>query len=271
MPPSNAKDDGERVVDVEAGVVLPQAESTTTDTSTSDDEEALSDDTSLGGGDMMSSSSGSSYSLSPSSSDESKDRPMPGPSMDTLIDEEYGTVWVPPAGAPLLLASGAEQQHATKQHTSIRHHLRPYSNSCSICLSPFAAHDVVSWSHCADCPHVFHAACIADWLHMMGRKHMQKRRRRHGNYVLRQDPITMITQTPMLCPCCRRPFVQDAAPPAVPQQHDDDEDDTQEVTNTTESGSVVAWPMEVGHAAETLTRNKETSRPTAAEIMVSTV
>mmetsp|Transcript_14195 Transcript_14195/g.27176 ORF Transcript_14195/g.27176 Transcript_14195/m.27176 type:complete len:430 (-) Transcript_14195:28-1317(-) len=201
----------------------------------------------------------------------------------TSIDEEdYGTVWVPPAGEPLMLTK--EENSDTRKSTT----LRPFSNSCSICLAAFEKDDVVSWSHCPECPHVFHSACIADWLNMMGRKHMQKRyerRRQHGNYILRQDPITTITNMPMLCPCCRQPFIRDVADTASEaakgeSPRRDAVAETTSVSSVSPSASeaVQVTEEEGDHTNSTATSTARTTdsacweaRQRIAEVMVSTV
>jgi hypothetical protein len=61
---------------------------------------------------------------------------------------------------------------------------RKVSNCCAICLASYATGNVVVWSSNAGCPHVFHEACLMDWL-----THSQ------------QDGTS--------CPCCRQSFLPD--------------------------------------------------------------
>jgi len=91
---------------------------------------------------------------------------------------------------------------------------RTAPNGCAICLSPYEADDVVTWASNSQCTHVFHHRCIVDWLMASGSKHLRRQRRNEHrfdeevvNYAV--DPVLKITHFPMLCPCCRQPFIVD--------------------------------------------------------------
>ena len=103
----------------------------------------------------------------------------------------HGTIFLPPAG------------HDCHNSTC---RMRQESGICAICLSVFIANDCISWSSNAACPHLFHAACIQDWLVAVGRKHVA-RAVFHGNLEEEDVDKTVLTNFPMLCPCCRRPFI----------------------------------------------------------------
>ena len=157
-------------------------------------------------------------------------------------EDEQGMVWVPLAGQPL--PQGMTKKNPSDNTEHLHHYkvrYRQYSNSCSICLSPFHVNDRISWSHTADCPHVFHADCIKDWLTTAGRKYMQRYHRRSnqniGSVILRQDPISIIFQSPMLCPCCRRPFLMD---PSLPGSESNDKEKTNETQVTASVGAITA-------------------------------
>lgn len=60
---------------------------------------------------------------------------------------------------------------------------REISDSCAICLNVYQAGDEVVWSSNPQCTHVFHCACIEQWL---------LKKRAQG-----------------MCPCCRQPFIAD--------------------------------------------------------------
>lgn len=86
---------------------------------------------------------------------------------------------------------------------------RKVPNSCAICLSSFEPEDRVTWSSNKDCTHVFHDACIVDWLNSSGRRHLRRRRRQgqqDGVLNYANDPLRKITRFPMPCPCCRQEF-----------------------------------------------------------------
>lgn len=207
------------------------------------------------------------------------------------INEDCDTIWVPPPGEPLEVLEGGDLGTCKSSARA-----RPYSNACSICLSPFDTSDVVSWSHCLECPHVFHTECILGWLNMTGRKYMQKRydrRQRNGNYVLRQDPITTITRIPMLCPCCRRPFIKedaDTVPVAVEAAVEEtprrdvveaasessSDPRAEEDVEAMESGVNTSTSTEMSSSSTRPTTDSTfveevTGRQRAAEVMVSTV
>jgi hypothetical protein len=57
------------------------------------------------------------------------------------------------------------------------------AETCAICLEPYAEHDDVSYARHQQCAHVFHAACILQWLEDAGRDD---------------------------CPCCREPYLRAA-------------------------------------------------------------
>ena len=103
----------------------------------------------------------------------------------------HGAIFLPPAG------------HDCHNSTC---RMRQESGICAICLSVFIANDCISWSSNAACPHLFHAACIQDWLVAVGRKHVA-RAVFHGNLEEEDVDKTVLTNFPMLCPCCRRPFI----------------------------------------------------------------
>jgi hypothetical protein len=114
---------------------------------------------------------------------------------DDMDDIEYttGTIAVPGSGI------------ATTRHVP---------NGCAICLCPFGAQDCITWSSNTQCQHVFHKACILDWLKASGRRHLRSRRRNEqrdhaGTVVVNyaNDPLLKLTRFPMLCPCCRQEFL----------------------------------------------------------------
>jgi len=90
-------------------------------------------------------------------------------------------------------------------------HTREVPNGCAICLCEFDEDHRVCWSGNPDCPHVFHHKCTLDWLTTSGRKCLRRQRRqeqRTGVVNYPNDPVTNITNFPMLCPCCRQDFVK---------------------------------------------------------------
>lgn len=70
---------------------------------------------------------------------------------------------------------------------------------CSICLNPYAAGDMVSWS-ALDCSHAFHQTCIVEWLMTLGKK----ANNRGGTTVVRQNDLCTFK---MVCPICRQDFI----------------------------------------------------------------
>lgn len=113
---------------------------------------------------------------------------------------------------------------------SIQGNTRTEANGCAICLGHFEVGDKVTWSSNPSCQHVFHDDCIRDWLMASGRKHLKRQRReqrRTGNLSYTSDPVAKITGFPMLCPCCRQPFI-------MPDEEDseDEKAPTPEVGNT---------------------------------------
>jgi hypothetical protein len=60
---------------------------------------------------------------------------------------------------------------------------REISDSCAVCISLYRAGDKVVWSSNPACKHIFHSACIEEWL------------RKERSYLR--------------CPCCRHPFLAD--------------------------------------------------------------
>ncbi|KAI2496617.1 Ferric reductase like transmembrane component [Fragilaria crotonensis] len=63
---------------------------------------------------------------------------------------------------------------------------REISDSCAVCISLYRPADKVVWSSNPECKHVFHSACIEEWL---------RKERSH-----------------LRCPCCRHPFLADVSP-----------------------------------------------------------
>lgn len=63
---------------------------------------------------------------------------------------------------------------------------REISDTCAICINLYQAGEKVVWSSNPQCKHVFHAACIEQWL-LKERSHC-------------------------MCPCCRQPFIPDDTP-----------------------------------------------------------
>jgi len=114
-----------------------------------------------------------------------------------------GKIIVPMAGTCVDLVDGDTKASAVEDR-------REVPNGCAICLSPFENEDRIAWSSNTNCAHVYHHECISDWLMASGAKHLRRQRResernRVVNYA--NDPILRITNFPMLCPCCRQPFV----------------------------------------------------------------
>lgn len=136
-------------------------------------------------------------------------------------------------------------------------HLRTVSSGCAICLSSFRTEDDVTWASNPDCSHVFHAACIRGWLHAAGRRHAmtaqreppqsRRRLRRQAANGGANDAETasspgdthnshMVMDFPMLCPCCRQPFVlrphervkEVSSPMVQDDEHDDGDNDDDE-------------------------------------------
>ena len=89
------------------------------------------------------------------------------------------------------------------------HHHRHVLNGCTICLTRIITGEQITWSSNAKCLHTFHYDCILNWFLAVGRKEQQKRTR---DGQLPPDPNNddhweQICTFPMLCPCCRQPFV----------------------------------------------------------------
>ena len=154
------------------------------------------------------------HSSSDSTDDEDHSDHVQLPDSFDFDDEDCGLIMIPKPGQPLYKQGESQQQEL--KLVGANPEFRSYSNGCPICLSPFGVNDQVSWSHNPSCSHVFHTACIHEWLAAAGRKHMkrQQQRLRLTNHqtqprglVLRHDPITTILSMPLLCPCCRAPFL----------------------------------------------------------------
>jgi len=80
------------------------------------------------------------------------------------------------------------------------------STECSICLDAFALGEKVCWS-ALDCEHIFHHACIVEWLTTLGKK---------SNHVAENSHSTTVMQSrlcnfSMVCPVCRKDFIPNAA------------------------------------------------------------
>ena len=115
---------------------------------------------------------------------------------------------------------------------------RKEPNGCAICLCPFEISDKVTWSSNPSCQHVFHEECIKDWLMASGRKFLKRQRReqrRTGNLSYDSDPVSKITGFPMLCPCCRQPFI-------IPEEDEESVDEKAPApeANETEMGDTEA-------------------------------
>lgn len=172
-------------------------------------------------------------------------------------DEDNGIIWVPAPGEPAptvccsedgkdaveesMDANAMEEtktrkedgtaageiydvEKATNAPTAVTLQNKDYharTQTCSICLCHMEENDQVSWSANTSCSHAFHTDCVHSWLAMAARKHLKRQRRRQartGNIIMRDDPITNILKVPMLCPCCRQPFLKSM------DGHDDDKD-----------------------------------------------
>ena len=117
---------------------------------------------------------------------------------------------------------------------NVKGNTRTEPNGCAICLSHFEAADKVTWSSNPACQHVFHDDCIKDWFMAAGRKHLKRQRReqrRTGNLSYSSNPVAKITGFPMLCPCCRQPFIM----PEDEDESDDEKPPVPEITNDTEA------------------------------------
>uniref|UniRef100_A0A7S3KXW6 RING-type domain-containing protein n=2 Tax=Amphora coffeiformis TaxID=265554 RepID=A0A7S3KXW6_9STRA len=110
-------------------------------------------------------------------------------SSSALDSSQNGRVWLPQAGNSAAVAIEQQQQ-------------RQESSTCSICLSAFQMGDFISWASNPACPHLYHHACIKDWVLASGRKHAQATWQRR---CASQEGILM--SFPMTCPCCRQPFI----------------------------------------------------------------
>jgi Ring finger domain len=103
--------------------------------------------------------------------------------------------------------------------------MRQVPNGCAICLTTMDVNDRITFSSDPKCNHIFHEDCMMDWLVASGRKFLKRQRREVRNHSSENNtayrynchnPIEKILSFPMLCPCCRQPFVRTT---------DDDEDD----------------------------------------------
>lgn len=109
--------------------------------------------------------------------------------------------------------------------------VRQVPNGCAICLTSMDVNDRIVFSSDPKCNHIFHEQCMMDWLVASGRKFLKQQRREERNssgaaaatttlYRYNcQNPIEKILSFPMLCPCCRQPFVR-----IVDKEDDDDSD-----------------------------------------------
>jgi hypothetical protein len=89
---------------------------------------------------------------------------------------------------------------------SINSETRLVPSGCAICLSEYEAGDRIIWSATADDPHVFHEDCMFKYLVSVGRKASRQRRGQEDRGP-NQDPMTVATDFPTLCPCCRQQFL----------------------------------------------------------------
>ena len=89
------------------------------------------------------------------------------------------------------------------------HHHRHVLNGCTICLTRIITGEQITWSSNAKCLHTFHYDCILNWFLAVGRKEQQKRTRdgQRQPDPNNDDHWEQICTFPMLCPCCRQPFV----------------------------------------------------------------
>jgi hypothetical protein len=116
---------------------------------------------------------------------------------DWLPDTDNGQITVPLAG---------ESRHSEALKMG-----RQESNGCAVCLSPFGLAEHVTWATNPACTHIFHEACIKDWLMASGRRYLAVQRQqaqRLGEPLPVEKEEAMVTEYPMLCPCCRQPFIQ---------------------------------------------------------------
>lgn len=111
-------------------------------------------------------------------------------------DEEEGTILVPPPG----------QSSSTTEDMD----WRLVTNRCSVCLSCFDVDDTVVWSVNTECPHVFHAQCLHDWLATVSRKFIKRQILHESSrrIMYRGPPQEYMYRVPLSCPCCRRPYLQ---------------------------------------------------------------
>ena len=119
------------------------------------------------------------------------------PSEDFHV-EEFGEE----AGHILIPASGEQQSNKPNE-------LRHVPNGCSVCLSPFAVGESITWSSNSECKHAFHHSCILDWFKASGRRQCRRRRLEQSEGMLNyaNDPLLKITNFRMECPCCRQVFI----------------------------------------------------------------
>mmetsp|Transcript_26155 Transcript_26155/g.55176 ORF Transcript_26155/g.55176 Transcript_26155/m.55176 type:complete len:267 (-) Transcript_26155:198-998(-) len=73
---------------------------------------------------------------------------------------------------------------------------------CAICLSEYEMDDEVCWSSNSNCTHVFHKACIIQWLVALGRRKSSMRR------FPPTPSMKRLLNYQMGCPCCRQEFIQ---------------------------------------------------------------
>jgi len=79
------------------------------------------------------------------------------------------------------------------------------STECSICLDAFSLGEKVSWS-ALECEHVFHHACIVEWLTTLGKKNNRVAESSHNNTVMQ----VRLCNFTMVCPVCREEFIPNA-------------------------------------------------------------
>lgn len=103
---------------------------------------------------------------------------------------------------------GIEQNEEARNNGSKRRRSVPieYCNTdrrdvprfCAICLSKVSIGESVTWSSNYECTHVFHSACIQQWLSALGKKKVKS---------FSSPPTKEQLLSGLDCPCCRQPFV----------------------------------------------------------------
>lgn len=115
--------------------------------------------------------------------------------IDYMVDDTDTFVRVPQAG--FSLASNKPKRFVP--------------NGCAICISEFEIADRVTWSSNSQCAHIYHEDCLLNWMLAVGRKTSRRRRRNQEETPPELEAVQVATDFPMLCPCCRQPYISKEA------------------------------------------------------------